>query len=168
MCPGRVFSQFGMPPTFHLKDMALYNPPPPPGLELMVYCLTLFISTMGANRAALFHILAMEHLVIAIKSSHLICGLPIFKNEYKVGLYTDNLLLYIFNPNIGLPALIQGFKTFKKNIDLLCTKLNDSSSRKGQGSLCKYCNDHVAIFINDVMFHSPPPCLRGQALMGKN
>lgn len=66
----------------------------------------------GCPLSPLLYVLAVEHLAIAIRNNRDIQGIKIGDTEYKMSEYADDLLLYITNPLVTLPNLIQEFKRF--------------------------------------------------------
>lgn len=66
----------------------------------------------GCPLSPILYILVMEHLLNAIRASKDIQGVKVGDREYKMSVYTDDILLYVTNPLITLLNLIAAFDRF--------------------------------------------------------
>uniref|UniRef100_A0A803J808 Reverse transcriptase domain-containing protein n=1 Tax=Xenopus tropicalis TaxID=8364 RepID=A0A803J808_XENTR len=66
----------------------------------------------GCPLSPLLYALVMEHLAIAIRQNCNISGVQIRGNHHETALYADDLLVYITQPLISLPALMQEFREY--------------------------------------------------------
>lgn len=105
----------------------------------------------------------MEHLTTAIHKNVDIQGIKLKETVYKMSVYADDLLLYITNPIVTIPNLIQKFNRFailsnsKVNYDksealniTLSSKTLDLLKRnlsfKWQKVAIKYLGTHISRF----------------------
>lgn len=67
---------------------------------------------MGVHCPPLPYSLSMEHLATGLKNNPSIHGTSVGETTHKLALYSDDLVLYITDTLISLPASLQEFKTF--------------------------------------------------------
>lgn len=68
----------------------------------------------GCNLSPLLFAIAIEPLAIALRTSPHITGIKRFGIEQKTSLYADDLLLYISNLSVSIPAALDIFSQFGK------------------------------------------------------
>lgn len=66
----------------------------------------------GCPLSPLLFVLTVEHLAQAIHSNNAIHGIPTPSGHRKLSLYAEDLLLYVTQPNISIPALLQELDRF--------------------------------------------------------
>uniref|UniRef100_A0A667X5D4 Reverse transcriptase domain-containing protein n=1 Tax=Myripristis murdjan TaxID=586833 RepID=A0A667X5D4_9TELE len=110
-----VLSNFGFGPTCLRWIKALYDNP--------VACVKtnglisspfqLFRSTrQGCLVSPVIFTLALEPLACAIRASYNITGIPLFKYDFKVNLYADDILLTLSRPDHSIPHLMKLINDF--------------------------------------------------------
>lgn len=70
-------------------------------------------------------VIALEPLLVAIRTNPDIRGVKVGEREFKVAAYADNLLLYMSNPRITIPVILDELTRYGK---LTNFKINVSKS----------------------------------------
>ncbi|XP_018410174.1 PREDICTED: poly [ADP-ribose] polymerase 4-like [Nanorana parkeri] len=110
-----TLEQIGLPKLFVDEVMALYHCPT---ARVRVNGSLSFPFSIrngtgqGCPLSPFLYVLAMEHLAKAIWHNPSIQGVCIQNQHYKLGLYADDVLLYLSNPRVALPFLLEEFWRF--------------------------------------------------------
>lgn len=74
---------------------------------------TIFNGTRhGCPLSPLLYVLTMEHLATALRQNPNITGISVGPLHAKMALFADDLLLFVTQPYISLPAILQEFQRF--------------------------------------------------------
>ena len=112
-----VLEKFGFGPVFISWIRLLYSAPSASVLTNSQYSTPFSLhrgTRQGCPISPLLFALAIEPLAIALRDSNQITGVVRGGSEHRVSLFADDLLLYISNPGVSLPAAMSLLNTFSQ------------------------------------------------------
>ena len=111
----RVFERFGLGPNFISYIRLLYTSPKASVItnRLASQLFPLSRGTrQGCPLSPLLFALAIEPLLIKLRTSHIIHGLHRMGVEHRISLYADDLLVYISDPVSCVPNVVEMLRVF--------------------------------------------------------